>query len=37
MSKFESHVFPRILEIRPDYLALIRMSEKKQLTICREF
>ena len=31
LSQFESHVFPRTLEIRPDSLALIQMSPENQL------
>ena len=33
LSHIESHVFPHPLEIRPDFLALIRMSAENQLNM----
>ena len=32
LSQFESNVFPHPLEIRPDFLAPIRISAENQLT-----
>ena len=36
LSQFKSHVFPHPLEIRLDFLALIRMSAENQLKTGRE-
>ena len=33
LSQFESYVFPHPLEIRPDFLAPIRMSAENQLNM----
>ena len=37
LSQFESHVFPHPLDIRPESLSPIRMSDKNQLTTRRDF